>query len=97
MIGVATFAVGILELLYLVFERIFFSSPLADRPALLLASLLIVLGVQIFALGLLGELIIFTHAGGSKDYQVDRVVQYPGAQPAAAKPAAIETSVKVVA
>jgi len=40
---------------------------------------LIVLGVQIFALGLLGELIIFTHAGGSKDYQVDRVVQYPGA------------------
>jgi glycosyltransferase involved in cell wall biosynthesis len=79
MIGVATFSVGILELLYLVAERIVFSSPLADRPALLLASLLIVLGVQIFALGLLGELIIFTHAGGNKDYQVDRVVQYPDA------------------
>jgi glycosyltransferase involved in cell wall biosynthesis len=79
MIGVATFAVGILELLYLITARIWFSSPLADRPALLLASLLIVLGVQIFALGLLGELIIFTHAGGSKDYQVDRVIHYPGA------------------
>jgi glycosyltransferase involved in cell wall biosynthesis len=76
MIGVATFALGILELMYLIFDRVYFHNPLADRPALLLASLLIVLGVQMFALGLLGELIIFTHAGGRKDYQVDRVVQY---------------------
>ena len=30
------------------------------------------------AKGLLGELIIFTHAGGSKDYQVDRVIHYSG-------------------
>jgi hypothetical protein len=81
MIGVVAFALGIAELLYLVFERLYFHSPLADRPALLLASLLIVLGVQIFALGLLGELIIFTHAGTSKDYKVDRVVQYVGSAP----------------
>jgi glycosyltransferase involved in cell wall biosynthesis len=97
MIGVATFAVGILELFYLVFERLFLGIPLADRPALLLGSLLIVLGVQIFALGLLGELIIFTHAGGGKDYQVDRVIQYPEAHPAAAKPSSAEATVKVVA
>ena len=76
MIGVATFTVGILELLWLVFDRVYFHHPLADRPALLLASLMIVLGVQMFALGLLGELIIFTHAGGTKDYKVDRVIQY---------------------
>jgi hypothetical protein len=80
MIGVATLSLGMLELLYLIFERIYFHSPLADRPALLLASLLIVLGVQMFALGLLGELIIFTHAGGSKDYKVDRVIQYADAK-----------------
>jgi glycosyltransferase involved in cell wall biosynthesis len=79
MIGVAVFSVGMLQLLYLLFDRIYFRSPLADRPALLLASLLIVLGVQIFALGLLGELIIFTHAGSSKDYKVDRVIHYPAA------------------
>jgi glycosyltransferase involved in cell wall biosynthesis len=78
MIGVTTFTLGILELLYLIFQRIYFHSPLADRPAMLLASLLIVLGVQMFALGLLGELIIFTHAGSSKDYKVDRVIQYTG-------------------
>lgn len=77
MVGVSILSLGILELLYLVVDRVVFNSPLADRPALLLASLFIVLGVQIFALGLLGELIIFTHAGGSKDYQVDRVIHYP--------------------
>jgi glycosyltransferase involved in cell wall biosynthesis len=76
MVGVATLSIGVLELLYLVIDRVVFHTPLADRPALLLASLFIVLGVQIFALGLLGELIIFTHAGGSKDYQVDRVIHY---------------------
>jgi glycosyltransferase involved in cell wall biosynthesis len=79
MVGVATLSIGVLELLYLVIDRVVFHTPLADRPALLLAALFIVLGVQIFALGLLGELIIFTHAGGSKDYQVDRVIQYSGA------------------
>lgn len=79
MIGVAIFALGILEMLYLIFDRIYFHHSLADRPALLLASLMVVLGVQMFALGLLGELIIFTHAGGAKDYKVDRVIQYAGA------------------
>ena len=86
MVGVASFMLGILQLIYLVFERVYFHTALADRPALLLASLLIVLGVQIFALGLLGELIIFTHAGGTKDYKVDRVVQYTGALPTLVEP-----------
>jgi glycosyltransferase involved in cell wall biosynthesis len=82
MVGVTTLSIGVLELLYLIVDRIMFQVPLADRPALLLASLFIVLGVQIFALGLLGELIIFTHAGGSKDYQVDRVIHYSVEKPA---------------
>ncbi|HKY00705.1 MAG TPA: hypothetical protein VJL86_13400, partial [Steroidobacteraceae bacterium] len=47
----------------------------AGRPALLLASLLVVLGVQTFALGLIGELIIFTHATGMKEYTIRRVIQ----------------------
>ena len=35
--------------------------------------------MQIFALGLLGELIIFTHARGLKDYRVEEIIQYPDA------------------
>ena len=76
MIGVSTFAIGLLLVLILTVQRLAFAQPLADRPALLLSSLLIVLGLQIFALGLLGELIIFTHAKNIKDYQVDRVIEF---------------------
>jgi hypothetical protein len=52
--------------------------PLADRPALLLACLFLVLGVQLFALGLLGELIIFTHARELKDYKVANIIEASG-------------------
>jgi glycosyltransferase involved in cell wall biosynthesis len=77
MIGVTVFAVGAALVLWMVIERIFFGQALADRPALLLSSLFVVLGLQLFALGLLGELIIFTHARSIKDYQVERVIHFP--------------------
>lgn len=64
---------------WLAIDRLVFRHPLADRPALLLSSLLAVLGMQLFALGLLGELIIFTHARDIKDYQIDQIVRYPAA------------------
>jgi glycosyltransferase involved in cell wall biosynthesis len=76
MIGVSTFLVGGFLLAYLVFDRLVLHHALADRPALFLSSLLVVLGLQLFALGLLGELIIFTHARGVKDYQVDEVIEF---------------------
>jgi len=77
MAGVSTFIIGLVITLVLVAQRAFFGQPLADRPALLLSSLLVVLGLQLFAIGLLGELIIFTHAKTIKDYQVDRVIEFP--------------------
>jgi glycosyltransferase involved in cell wall biosynthesis len=77
MAGVSTFCVGLVITLILVVQRLFFNQPLADRPALLLSTLLVVLGLQLFAIGLLGELIIFTHAKSIKDYQVDRVISFP--------------------
>jgi glycosyltransferase involved in cell wall biosynthesis len=80
MVGAITLAVGTALVAYLVIDRMIFSEPLANRPALLLSSLLVVLGLQLFALGLLGELIIFTHARGMKDYQVDRVIEFPSGE-----------------
>ncbi len=83
MVGVATFLVGAVLVAWLVIERLFLGQPLADRPALLLSTLLVVLGFQLFALGLLGELVIFTHARHIKDYQIDSVLHFP--QPAEAQ------------
>jgi glycosyltransferase involved in cell wall biosynthesis len=88
MIGASTFTVGAVLLLYLVVDRLGFGHGLADRPALLLSSLLVVMGLQLFALGLLGELIIFTHARGIKDYQVEQVIEYPAGTEASAEPPA---------
>jgi hypothetical protein len=77
MIGVVTFGIGLVAMLAMIFQRLVLDTPLADRPAFLVATLFIVLGLQVFALGLLGELIIFVHAGQTKDYKVDRVIQFP--------------------
>jgi glycosyltransferase involved in cell wall biosynthesis len=73
-LGFVAAAIGALLVFVFIIQRLFFDVPLADRPALLLASLLIVLGVQTFALGLIGELIIFTHASKIKEYAVNRVI-----------------------
>jgi hypothetical protein len=74
MIGGAIFGVGALVVAMLLVQRLAFAQALGDRPALLLSCLFVVLGVQLFALGLLGELIIFTHAKDLKDYRVADVV-----------------------
>lgn len=73
-VGFVVGAFGLVFLAILIIERLFFGQALADRPALLLSSLMVVLGVQIFALGLIGELIIFTHAGDLKEYAVRNVI-----------------------
>jgi glycosyltransferase involved in cell wall biosynthesis len=76
-IGFLAAGIGGVATLILVLQKLFFGQALAGRPALLLASLLVVLGVQTFALGLIGELIIFTHASGMKEYTIRRVIQSP--------------------
>jgi glycosyltransferase involved in cell wall biosynthesis len=73
-IGFVVGALGVVYLAVLIVQRLFFNMGLADRPALLLSSLMLVLGVQIFALGLIGELIIFTHARELKEYAIRRVI-----------------------
>jgi len=72
--GVTVFLIGAFLSFYLFIQRMFFHVPLADRPIILLALLLIVLGIQIFAIGLIGEIIIFTHARELKEYTIEQVV-----------------------
>lgn len=58
-IGGAFFSLGFIIALILTVERLFFGVLLYRRPALLLAILLIVVGVQIIMTGIVGELIVY--------------------------------------
>ncbi len=74
LVGTSLFGVGLLATTYLIVERLFFDVALANRPALFLSSLLIVLGIQVIAIGLIGEIIIFTHAKDLKEYKIDKII-----------------------
>jgi hypothetical protein len=73
-IGFGILAVGGLATAWLVFSRLALGVPLADRPALILSTLMIVLGIQVIAVGLIGEIITFAYAREIKDYKVERIV-----------------------
>jgi len=75
LIGAGLFGGGVLISFYLGIERILGMTALSNRPLLILGVLLMVLGVQIGAIGLLGEMIIFTHARKMKDYTIERFLK----------------------
>jgi len=58
----------------LTIQRLFMGIPLRNKPMLLLGILLIVLGVLLFSIGLIGEMIIFTNARDVKEYTVEEII-----------------------
>ena len=74
LVGMSFFAIGFLINLYLSILRLMDQSGLANRPLLLLGVLVMVLGIQMASIGLLGEIIIFTHARETKDYQIEEIL-----------------------
>lgn len=74
LIGSMVASIGGVVMLYVVAQRLLGDTALADRPALLLGALFVVLGIQLFAIGLLGELIIFTRSRRIKEYRVEKTI-----------------------
>jgi hypothetical protein len=72
--GSVVLGVGLLVTFYLVISRLFFAVALSDRPLFLIGILFVVLGLQIFAIGLIGEIIIFTHAREIKEYTIEEII-----------------------
>ena len=60
-LGLISAGLGILAGLYLTFIKLFFQADIGNRPLLLLAILLVVIGVQLITMGLLGEMITRTY------------------------------------
>ncbi len=73
-LGLPLLLVGLLFTTALAIGRLFFDMALADRPILILGVLLIVLGIQTIALGLIGEIIIFASGKRTREYTVEKIL-----------------------
>ena len=76
MLGLASGGSGFLIALIMTVQRMFFDVPMGNRPLLLLAILLILMGMQFIYMGLLGELQVRTYHESQKKpiYVVRRVL-----------------------
>jgi glycosyltransferase involved in cell wall biosynthesis len=74
-IGATAIFLAALLSIYLVFERQITGVPMSDRPLLVLDALLLVMGIQIAAIGLIAEIVLFTRAGGRNHYHIDTIVE----------------------
>ena len=61
LLGLLSFVIGGVLLAYLGYVRLVLQQPIADRPLILLAILLTMVGVQLVTMGLLGELVVRTY------------------------------------
>jgi len=63
--------------IYLFIYRILQLGGIAGRPLLVLGALLLVIGIQMISIGLLGEMLIFTHAGDMEEYNIQEIINDP--------------------
>lgn len=67
--------VGLLLAGITVFQRIFFSQSLSGRPLFLIGVLVSLVGLQTFFIGLIGEIIIFTHMPEQPGYRIEKLIE----------------------
>ena len=68
---------GFFICLYLIFERLFFNMGLTERPLFLVGILLLVVGMQFIALGILADILLKIYHGQNerKPYRVDKILK----------------------
>jgi glycosyltransferase involved in cell wall biosynthesis len=71
--------IGIVSGAWLLIERLFFGQPLANRPVVLLPIVLVLVGLQLFLSGVLGDMIRRTayHSGIIQEYSIIETVGSP--------------------
>jgi glycosyltransferase involved in cell wall biosynthesis len=76
LIGSVLVIIGFLFVAKLVYFRLFTENyGLTDKPSLFLSSLLIVIGIQIFAVGLIGEIIIYTRSKKARYFNIKEFIE----------------------
>jgi len=76
-LGVLSTTTGVVVGAYLAALRLVYGVSLSDKPLLLLAVLLVIIGVQFMVLGLLGEMYTkYRHETGKKFFEIERKVNF---------------------
>jgi glycosyltransferase involved in cell wall biosynthesis len=75
LVGLGLLGAGVSVTSYLGVHRFLGFGPIANRPLLMLGILLMVFGIQLFSIGLLSEIIIFTHARDIREYQIKEILE----------------------
>ena len=73
-IGLVCLVIGLSFALYVFGQKILLGYPIGGRPSLLLAIIFMFFGVQAASVGLLGEMVVFTHGRHKKEYTIDKIV-----------------------
>jgi len=73
-IGLGFLVTGLLIIAYVFIQKIFLGTLMGNRPILLLSIFFMVLGVQTASVGLLGEIIVFTHGRKKKEYTIEKII-----------------------
>lgn len=69
-IGSLAFIAGFVISLWLSVEKLFLGRPIGDRPLLLLGVTMILVGVQMFTTGLIGEMVVVPRMARTAEYRV---------------------------
>jgi hypothetical protein len=74
LVGMIFFITGLLISMIIFAQRLFYEFPIGNRSALIAAIFLMVFGVLAASIGLLGEIIVFTHGRRKKEYVVEKTL-----------------------
>lgn len=76
MLGFSTGGLGSLMLAILFVQRVFFSVPLGNRPIVLVATMLVLIGLQFICFGLLAEILVRTYheSQDKKIYTIRQII-----------------------
>lgn len=72
--GMSVFTAGLVMLGYVFLGKVFLYEPIGNRPILIISVFLMALGVQVGSMGLLGEIIVFTHGRKKPQYTIEKVI-----------------------
>jgi len=75
-IGLSVMVSGLFLGLFILIKKIFLSVSIGDSLLFLLSILFVAIGVQVASVGLLGEIISFTHGRNKQDYTIEKILEY---------------------